>query len=217
MQVIEPTEKDQGIYSIVITDPENSHKRSLDLSGEGLSLLGLVNVSSASADRYMICDKFGPLVLSKYKTGTLKAKWITTIKKKSRDLFVSNWIHRVDFFSCGRKMCHTSQRKPQSRHAASWHWKLLLCFSPPDKAVPESGIFIFPPLHVCVTNLSNAEPCSCSWLEIKRLVERFYIPQMKLVGWGSSKGQLSDKVPSTSAFSPLAVYEKAFAEFQKLK
>lgn len=34
IEVIEPTERDQGIYSIVITDPENSHKRSLDLSGE---------------------------------------------------------------------------------------------------------------------------------------------------------------------------------------
>lgn len=35
-QVIEPTEKDQGKYSIVIVDPENSHKRTLDLSGEGM-------------------------------------------------------------------------------------------------------------------------------------------------------------------------------------
>ncbi|XP_074522002.1 myomesin-2 isoform X1 [Halichoeres trimaculatus] len=34
MEVIEPTEKDKGTYSIVITDPENSHKRSLELSGE---------------------------------------------------------------------------------------------------------------------------------------------------------------------------------------
>ncbi|XP_041639567.1 myomesin-2 [Cheilinus undulatus] len=34
MEVIEPTEKDKGTYSIVITDPENSHKRSLDLSGD---------------------------------------------------------------------------------------------------------------------------------------------------------------------------------------
>lgn len=38
MQVIEPTDKDKGIYSIVITDLENSHKRSLDLSGEGQSV-----------------------------------------------------------------------------------------------------------------------------------------------------------------------------------
>ncbi|KAI3377828.1 hypothetical protein L3Q82_008967, partial [Scortum barcoo] len=35
LEVIEPVEKDKGIYSIIITDPENSHKRSLDLSGEG--------------------------------------------------------------------------------------------------------------------------------------------------------------------------------------
>lgn len=37
--MIEPVEKDQGMYSIVITDPENSHKRSLELSGDGLSLI----------------------------------------------------------------------------------------------------------------------------------------------------------------------------------
>lgn len=40
-QVIEPTDKDKGKYSIVITDPENSHKRTLDLSGEGQCLLSL--------------------------------------------------------------------------------------------------------------------------------------------------------------------------------
>lgn len=34
-QVVEPVEKDKGKYSIVITDPENSHKRTLDLSGDG--------------------------------------------------------------------------------------------------------------------------------------------------------------------------------------
>ncbi|KAM9860475.1 M-protein, striated muscle [Aulostomus maculatus] len=34
MEVIEPTEKDKGKYSIVITDPENAHKRTLDLSGD---------------------------------------------------------------------------------------------------------------------------------------------------------------------------------------
>lgn len=38
LQVIEPTEKDQGTYSMVIVDPENSHKRTLDLSGEGAVL-----------------------------------------------------------------------------------------------------------------------------------------------------------------------------------
>lgn len=36
--MIEPIEKDQGTYSIVIIDPENSHKRTLDLSGEGAVL-----------------------------------------------------------------------------------------------------------------------------------------------------------------------------------
>uniref|UniRef100_A0A7N5ZR97 Myomesin 2a n=1 Tax=Anabas testudineus TaxID=64144 RepID=A0A7N5ZR97_ANATE len=34
MEVIEPVEKDKGKYSIVITDPETSHKRTLDLSGD---------------------------------------------------------------------------------------------------------------------------------------------------------------------------------------
>ncbi|CAN9506983.1 unnamed protein product [Ophioblennius macclurei] len=34
MEVIEPVEKDKGSYSIVITDSENSHKRTLDLSGD---------------------------------------------------------------------------------------------------------------------------------------------------------------------------------------
>ncbi|XP_044057528.1 myomesin-2 isoform X1 [Siniperca chuatsi] len=34
MEVIEPLEKDKGKYSIIITDPENSHKRTLDLSGD---------------------------------------------------------------------------------------------------------------------------------------------------------------------------------------
>uniref|UniRef100_A0AAV2LQV1 Myomesin 2 n=1 Tax=Knipowitschia caucasica TaxID=637954 RepID=A0AAV2LQV1_KNICA len=34
MEVIEPFDKDKGMYSIVIVDPETSHKRSLDLSGE---------------------------------------------------------------------------------------------------------------------------------------------------------------------------------------
>ncbi|KAM7423966.1 hypothetical protein PAMA_000363 [Pampus argenteus] len=34
MEVIEPLEKDKGMYSIIITGPENSHKRTLDLSGD---------------------------------------------------------------------------------------------------------------------------------------------------------------------------------------
>uniref|UniRef100_A0AAQ4RQ10 Myomesin 2a n=1 Tax=Gasterosteus aculeatus aculeatus TaxID=481459 RepID=A0AAQ4RQ10_GASAC len=34
MATIEPTEKDKGKYSIVITNSENSHKRTLDLSGD---------------------------------------------------------------------------------------------------------------------------------------------------------------------------------------
>ncbi|XP_029947768.1 myomesin-2 [Salarias fasciatus] len=34
MEVVEPVEKDKGSYSIVITDSENSNKRTLDLSGD---------------------------------------------------------------------------------------------------------------------------------------------------------------------------------------
>lgn len=34
MEVIEPLEKDKGTYSIAIVDPETSHKRTLDLSGD---------------------------------------------------------------------------------------------------------------------------------------------------------------------------------------
>ncbi|XP_038162624.1 M-protein, striated muscle [Cyprinodon tularosa] len=34
MEVIEPTEKDKGAYSIVITNSENSYKRAMDLSGD---------------------------------------------------------------------------------------------------------------------------------------------------------------------------------------
>nr|XP_020471314.1 myomesin-2-like [Monopterus albus] len=34
MEVIEPVEKDKGIYTIVITDPENEHKRSVTLTGD---------------------------------------------------------------------------------------------------------------------------------------------------------------------------------------
>ncbi|MEQ2230150.1 hypothetical protein ILYODFUR_026305, partial [Ilyodon furcidens] len=34
MEVIEPMEKDKGAYSIVITNSESSHKRTLDLSGD---------------------------------------------------------------------------------------------------------------------------------------------------------------------------------------
>uniref|UniRef100_A0A8P4K008 Myomesin-2 n=1 Tax=Dicentrarchus labrax TaxID=13489 RepID=A0A8P4K008_DICLA len=40
--VIEPMEKDKGMYSIMITDPENTHKRKLDLSGDGQYLLTLI-------------------------------------------------------------------------------------------------------------------------------------------------------------------------------
>lgn len=42
-QVVEPVEKDKGKYSIVITDPENSHKRTLDLSGDGQYFSSLIS------------------------------------------------------------------------------------------------------------------------------------------------------------------------------
>uniref|UniRef100_A0A8C6KQ71 Myomesin 2 n=1 Tax=Nothobranchius furzeri TaxID=105023 RepID=A0A8C6KQ71_NOTFU len=41
-QVVEPTDKDKGLYSIVITNSENSHKRTLDLSGDGESPLRII-------------------------------------------------------------------------------------------------------------------------------------------------------------------------------
>uniref|UniRef100_A0A3Q0R6V8 Myomesin 2 n=1 Tax=Amphilophus citrinellus TaxID=61819 RepID=A0A3Q0R6V8_AMPCI len=43
MEVVEPTEKDKGKYHIVITDPENSHKRTLDLSGDGQYFPSLIS------------------------------------------------------------------------------------------------------------------------------------------------------------------------------
>lgn len=43
--------------------------------------------------------------------------------------------------------------------------------SPPDKAVPESGRFLFSPLRVCELIYRKAEPCSCLWRDIKS-VER---------------------------------------------
>uniref|UniRef100_A0A8C6KLZ1 Myomesin 2 n=1 Tax=Nothobranchius furzeri TaxID=105023 RepID=A0A8C6KLZ1_NOTFU len=42
MEVVEPTDKDKGLYSIVITNSENSHKRTLDLSGDGESPLRII-------------------------------------------------------------------------------------------------------------------------------------------------------------------------------
>uniref|UniRef100_A0A672FNF5 Myomesin-2-like n=1 Tax=Salarias fasciatus TaxID=181472 RepID=A0A672FNF5_SALFA len=47
-QVVEPVEKDKGSYSIVITDSENSNKRTLDLSGDGQYLPSLIFHLSAS-------------------------------------------------------------------------------------------------------------------------------------------------------------------------
>uniref|UniRef100_A0A8D3DY33 Myomesin-2-like n=1 Tax=Scophthalmus maximus TaxID=52904 RepID=A0A8D3DY33_SCOMX len=46
MEVIEPEERDKGMYSIVITNLENAHKRTLDLSGDdrGKVLGGLPDV-----------------------------------------------------------------------------------------------------------------------------------------------------------------------------
>lgn len=50
--MIEPIEKDKGKYSIMITDPENSHKRTLDLSGDGQYLLSLSFAHSLSVSLF---------------------------------------------------------------------------------------------------------------------------------------------------------------------
>lgn len=193
-QVIEPTERDQGIYSIVITDPENSHKRTLDLSGEGLSVPGLINTSGPEFHSALI----GHLknneqqrgLLSRVKRSSSAACMETgsfwsqnnnknNNKKKSRFCwFQLNPQGRFLFLL--QKMCQhipkkTSKYKPfLSVRTEYWRSVFTQQHSPPDKAVPESGIFIFSPLHVCVTNLSKAEPCSCLWWDIKSGVERFH-------------------------------------------
>lgn len=133
-QVIEPTERDQGIYSIVITDPENSHKRTLDLSGEGLSVPGLINTSgpefhSALIDHLKNNEQQRGL-LSRVKRSSSAACMETgsfwsqnnnknNKKKKKVDFVGFNWIRRVDFFSCCRKCVNISQRKAQSTSLSS--------------------------------------------------------------------------------------------------
>lgn len=73
-QVIEPTERDQGIYSIVITDPENSHKRTLDLSGEGLSVPGLINTS---------CPEFHSALIDHLKNNEQQRGLLSRVKRSS--------------------------------------------------------------------------------------------------------------------------------------
>lgn len=131
LQVIEPTERDQGIYSIVITDPENSHKRSLDLSGKGLSAPGLINTSSPEFQSAVIDhlknngQECGPLSRVKrsssaaMETGSFWSQNNKKNNKKKVDFVGFNWFHRVDFFSCCRKCVNISQRKPQSTSRSS--------------------------------------------------------------------------------------------------
>lgn len=141
--------------------------------------LGLVNVSSAQFDSFCFnwsLEKYSAInlcfCLHQSKAGP-QPRWnghfspakkiFKKTRKEKKDLVVFNWIHRVDFFSCGRKKCVTHPKeKPQSTHPTSQlALNIAALFScgnipPPDKAVPESGIFTFPPLHVCVTNLSKS-------------------------------------------------------------
>lgn len=37
MEILEPTEKDKGLYHIQIIDTENTYSRTIDLSGDGKS------------------------------------------------------------------------------------------------------------------------------------------------------------------------------------
>lgn len=46
-------EKDKGKYSIVITDPENSHKRTLDLSGDGQYFPSLISFTPESVPPFI--------------------------------------------------------------------------------------------------------------------------------------------------------------------
>lgn len=34
LEIVEPTDKDKGMYTIEIVDPEKTHSRTLDLSGQ---------------------------------------------------------------------------------------------------------------------------------------------------------------------------------------
>lgn len=81
----------------MITDPENSHKRSLDLSGEGLSVPGLINISSPEFHSALIDhlknngQKCGPLSRVKHSSSAawrralFEAKIIIKITKKKVD------------------------------------------------------------------------------------------------------------------------------------
>uniref|UniRef100_A0A8C7WYG3 Myomesin 2a n=1 Tax=Oryzias sinensis TaxID=183150 RepID=A0A8C7WYG3_9TELE len=84
MEVIEPGEKDKGSYSIVITNAENSHKRTLDLSGDAevepddqgkFASLTIKGVSMEDSGRYtmIVQNKYGgesvDIVVSVYRHG----------------------------------------------------------------------------------------------------------------------------------------------------
>uniref|UniRef100_A0A3Q2G1S0 Myomesin-2-like n=1 Tax=Cyprinodon variegatus TaxID=28743 RepID=A0A3Q2G1S0_CYPVA len=78
MEVIEPTEKDKGAYSIVITNSENSYKRAMDLSGDDqgkFASLTIKGVSMEDSGRYtmIVQNKYGgesvDIVVSVYRAG----------------------------------------------------------------------------------------------------------------------------------------------------
>lgn len=115
LQVIEPTEKDQGTYSIVITDPENSHKRTLDLSGQGPVLSvshQLHTVSETTTGKIHLAHlfKYQTLIPAGLDTGCEKlAKfyWKKHLRSVSVAVGSTGWM-----FSC-RKCVSVSLRTPQ--------------------------------------------------------------------------------------------------------
>lgn len=121
LQVIEPTEKDQGTYSIVIVDPENSHKRTLDLSGEGavlsVSYQPSHTVSETTVGKIHLAHlfKYQTLIPAGLDSGCEKLAKFYWKKKHLRSTSVAvgstGWM-----FSC-RKCVSVSQRTPQKH---SW-------------------------------------------------------------------------------------------------
>lgn len=69
-QIIEPEEKDKGMYSVVITNSENSHKRSLELSGEGQSLYD-INIPWGIVIYFNLFKHHSPSVRTLYSAFTL--------------------------------------------------------------------------------------------------------------------------------------------------
>lgn len=129
-QVIEPTERDQGIYSIVITDPENSHKRSLDLSGEGLYPLCLINTPSLEFHSVLIDNTVknrggnvaGFQVSNTHPLRRRSGLFFSQNNKKKKKNLGFCWFQlnpQGGCFFVAEKCVNISQRKPQSRSVSS--------------------------------------------------------------------------------------------------